>query len=49
MPEAAKGADGREVHAEGVCEGTLGTKERGGGGFGQSHCEGKGKGGRKPC
>ncbi|HEX5950066.1 MAG TPA: RdgB/HAM1 family non-canonical purine NTP pyrophosphatase [Actinomycetota bacterium] len=26
--------DGREVHAEGVCEGTLGTRERGGGGFG---------------
>jgi XTP/dITP diphosphohydrolase len=26
--------DGREVHAEGVCEGTLGTKERGAGGFG---------------
>jgi XTP/dITP diphosphohydrolase len=26
--------DGREVHAEGVCEGTLATKERGSGGFG---------------
>ncbi len=26
--------DGRELHAEGVCEGTLGTKERGNGGFG---------------
>jgi XTP/dITP diphosphohydrolase len=26
--------DGREVHAEGVCEGVLGGKERGGGGFG---------------
>jgi XTP/dITP diphosphohydrolase len=26
--------DGREVHAEGVCEGTLETKERGDGGFG---------------
>jgi len=26
--------DGRELHAEGVCEGTLGTKERGEGGFG---------------
>ena len=26
--------DGRELHAEGVCEGTLATKPRGGGGFG---------------
>lgn len=26
--------DGREVHAEGVCEGTLGMRERGEGGFG---------------
>jgi XTP/dITP diphosphohydrolase len=26
--------DGREVHAEGVCEGTLGTRPRGSGGFG---------------
>ncbi len=26
--------DGRELHAEGVCEGTLGTKPRGSGGFG---------------
>jgi XTP/dITP diphosphohydrolase len=26
--------DGSEVHAEGVCEGVLGGKERGGGGFG---------------
>ena len=26
--------DGRELHTEGVCEGTLGTKERGEGGFG---------------
>jgi XTP/dITP diphosphohydrolase len=26
--------DGPEVHAEGVCEGVLGTRERGGGGFG---------------
>ena len=26
--------DGREVHAEGLCEGTLATKERGSGGFG---------------
>jgi len=25
---------GRELHAEGACEGTLGTKERGSGGFG---------------
>jgi XTP/dITP diphosphohydrolase len=27
-------ADGREVHAEGVCEGTLARKPRGAGGFG---------------
>jgi len=26
--------DGRELHTEGVCEGTLGTRERGSGGFG---------------